>query len=77
MTADLVLLLRRTNSRRTRPVSASSRNVTVSPMSYIVRHVGVGVKNLGGESIRRRPQIRASRPRATRAEFTIPRAEWR
>jgi hypothetical protein len=44
MTADLVLLFRRTSSRKARPDSRSSRIVTVSPMSYIVRHQPVCVK---------------------------------
>ena len=44
ITADLVLFLRRANLLRARPISASSRIVTVSPMSYIVRHALAGVK---------------------------------
>ena len=47
ITADFVLFLRRTNSRRSRPIFASSRIVTVSPMSYIVRHEGEAVKGMG------------------------------
>ena len=43
ITADFVVVLRRANSWRARPISASSRIVTVSPMSYIVRHWWVGV----------------------------------
>ena len=43
ITADFVVFLRRANLGRARPISASSRIVTVSPMSYIVRHWSVGV----------------------------------
>ena len=45
ITSDLVRLRRRVSSRRIRAVPGSSRNVTVSPMSYIVRRRQRRVKN--------------------------------